>query len=527
MTQEVLLTPEDVRQLAAQGIDAAEAHRQLDLLLQPPAPAQLDRACTPGDGVLQLDAEDLDTLAGTWDAAAAAGRACKFVPASGAASRMFRRLLPYLEANADLDTDAPEAGEELERRAAEGEQAAADLLAFCSRLRDFAFWDALSPELQRRLEADLARGAYRQVVSQLLGSQGLDYAVLPKGLLPFHRYRDGCRSALGEHLVEAVHTLADREGRCRLHFTVPARFEARFREHLDAVAARLHEERGVHFDIGLSVQAPSTDTLALSQEDRLPFRETDGRLLLRPSGHGALLSNLTALEADLVLIKNIDNVLPDARKATTLRWKRVLGGYLVQLQARIFELLEELHTRNSEAEIDAARELCREHFGLPIDAWPESRAARREFAILQLDRPLRVCGVVKNEGQPGGGPFWVRAPETGAVTPQIVETAQVDLKNPKQRQILTESTHFNPVDLACGVRDWRGAAFDLQRFVDPRAVFLSIKSHQGRELRALERPGLWNGAMAHWNTVFVEVPAETFAPVKTVFDLLKAEHRQD
>ena len=508
-------TPQDLRQLADRGITPDEAQRQLELLISPPAPSSLERSCTVGDGLRQLDPERHEELLARFETAVAAGRVTKFVPASGAASRMFQRLEPYLDEQSELKVT------ELEKRAGEGEQAAADLLAFCARLTDFAFWDALPSALRRTLRQDLRRGSYRRVLVTLLSERGLSYAKLPKALLPFHRYPRGSRTALEEHLAEGLAYARDAAGTCRLHFTVPAHYEEPFRSHLETAGNGLPQAADTHFEIALSLQSPATDTLAATL-DHQPFRCEDGRLLLRPSGHGALLCNLQELGADLVFIKNIDNVVPDHRRGLTVRWKKILGGYLVELQERIFALLARLHSQPADdAAVAEALGLLREHFFLDPATVPADAAARRAFARERLDRPLRVCGMVPNSGQPGGGPFWV----AGELAPQIVEAAQIDLSCPRQRQIMTSATHFNPVDLVCGLLDWQGRPFDLQRFVDPRAVFITRKSHRGQALKALERPGLWNGSMAYWNTVFVEVPAETFAPVKTVFDLLKTEHR--
>ena len=298
---------------------------------------------------------------------------------------------------------------------------------------------------------------------------------LPKGLLPFHRFGATTRTAFEEHLVEAAAIVRDGSGQCRLHVTVSPDHRAAFESALESARPRLEGETGARFDVTFSEQSPSTDTVALDESGRL-FRDEDGRILFRPGGHGALLKNLQDTGGDVVLVKNIDNVVPDARRGPTILWKRLLAGYLAR------------------RERDSAR-----------------------------DRPLRIVGVVRNEGEPGGGPFWVAGP--GGESRQIVESAQVNLADPAQAAIWGAATHFNPVDLACSLRDAAGRPFDLARFVDERAVFVSKKTHGGRPLRAFERPGLWNGAMAHWETVFVEVPGLTFAPVKTILDLLRPEHQ--
>jgi hypothetical protein len=308
----------------------------------------------------------------------------------------------------------------------------------------------------------------------LLAPEGLGYAELPKALIPFHRYPDGPRTALEEQVIEAGRYASDRERACRLSFTVPPSYEERFRRLAGAAA----ERSGVAPRLQLTHQEPATDTLAVDL-DGGPARCADGSLLLRPGGHGALLGNLERSGADVAVVKNIDNVVPDRLKDTTARWKKLLVGYLTSLQAALGQ---------------------------------------------HLQRPLRVCGVVPNQGQPGGGPFWVHGAD-GRLSVQIVESAQVDLNDREQRAVWQSATHFNPVDLVCALRDPRGQPYALGRYVDPQAVFIAAKHHAGEPLRALEHPGLWNGAMADWYTVFVELPAETFAPVKTVLDLLRPEHQ--
>jgi hypothetical protein len=353
----------------------------------------------------------------------------------------------------------------------------------------------------------------------------LDYANLPKGLLKFHRYTDHCRIPFEEHMVEAAATVCDRHGVARLHFTVPLEYQDTVKQYLDRVRPR-YERSGRRYDITLSPQKPSTDTLAVDLEHR-PVRDQNGQLLFRPAGHGALLENLHDLQGDIIFIKNIDNIVPDHLKHETNASARMLGGYLVALQQDIFGYLKQLETSRVETS-------CLQHiFAFARDTLsivvPEhiacgSERAQVEFLRQALNRPLRVCGVVRNAGEPGGGPFWVEN-EAGEVSLQIIETSQVDPQDPEQQAILAAATHFNPVDLVCGVRDYLGRPFDLRRFRDPNTGFISRKSYAGMPLKALELPGLWNGSMAHWHTVFVEVPLNTFHPVKTVFDLLRPGHQ--
>jgi hypothetical protein len=508
------LTAEDLEQIDRRGIAPEEIRRQWTLLRAPPPPAPLDRPCTVGDGILALTPEAQDERIALFEPTAAAGRWSKLVPASGAASRMFRFLLHHLE---------------------EGQEPDPAVLAFCSRLQDFAFWPTLANGAQQRLESWQRRRAFRELLRYLLlqeeGAAGLGLGERPKGLLPFHHDPAGGEphTPVAEHLLEAAHLVRDQSGLCSVLFTVSPESLPAFEAHVEAVQAPLEATRGVRFRIRLSPQSPTTDTVALGSDGNL-VRDEGGELLFRPGGHGALISNLEAMAregADLVLIKNIDNVQPEGSTALTLRWKKILGGTLVEVQARAFALLERLHAGGEgEAVVEEALLFLQETFGLDparLDGLPTDPVSRRAFAIEQLHRPLRVCGVVPNRGEPGGGPFWVHT--ASGITPQIIEGAQIDTADARQRAILATATHFNPVDLACGVRDFRGEPFDLARFVDPRGAFVAEKSYRGKQLRALERPGLWNGAMAHWNTVFLEVPAATFTPVKTALDLLRPEHQ--
>lgn len=516
-----LLLPTDPPLLDSLGIGLDEAERQLALLAAPPPPVRLARPCTPGDGILRLDPAREEELLARFEDARLEGRGLSFVPASGAASRMFGSLLAFLESGARGSR------EELAAAARAGDRTAGDFLAFVDGLRHLALREALADEMARSgrdLGALLAAQDWEPILRALLEAEGLDYASLPKGLIPFHRARGGARTALAEQLAEAAAYLADAEGRCRLHLTVSGTHREAFEAALAALRPRLESRLRVRFEVAFSEQSPATDTLAVEADGR-PLRDAEGRLVLRPGGHGALIGNLDGCGGDLVFLKNIDNVVPDGRREIPLRWKRLLGGLLLELQELCFGYLERLESGElSDEELAKALGWASERFGGGGTDEAAEPGAARELLRARLERPLRVCGMVPNQGEPGGGPFWVRGPG-GGESPQIVEGSQVDREDPEQRGLLESATHFNPVDLVCGLRDHRGRPFDLQRFVDPAAVFLSEKSWRGRPIRALERPGLWNGSMAGWNTVFVEVPAETFNPVKTVLDLLRPAHR--
>ncbi len=506
-------TPQDEAQLARRGLDVAEAARQLRQMAAPPAWARLDRPCTVGDGIVRLGEARIEALLARHAAARAAGRVTAFVPASGAATRMFRELALAAELPGEL------LPAEVEAAARAGNVAAAALHAFGAAFDRFAFRDELAAHLAARgldaarLQAD---GPWRPLLVALLGEDALDYARRPKALLPFHRTAAGVRTAFEEHLAEAPELVGDAQGTCRLHFTVSSEHRAGF-EALDArVRAAAEARLGVRYELGFSEQHPATDTLALDDAGAV-VRASDGTLLFRPAGHGALLRNLGELAADLVFIKNVDNVSVDRIEGATALWSRVLVGFAAELAAEAHALAGRLDDTHDETAVADAARFAHAALGEHVQG-----AERAALAAL-LARPVRVCGMVPNTGEPGGGPFWVRG-EDGRVTRQIVESAQVAPEG-EQQALLGRATHFNPVFLAAALRDAHGRPWDLEHFVDARAAIVTRKSAGGRELRALERPGLWNGAMAHWNTVFVEVPLAVFNPVKSVLDLLRPEHQ--
>jgi hypothetical protein len=356
----------------------------------------------------------------------------------------------------------------------------------------------------------------------------LDYGALPKGLLKFHQYPSGNRTAFEEHLVEAIHTVRDDKGICRLHLTVTPEHEEAFRQCFERVRSWYEQQFQCLLQVTFSVQKHSTDTIAVDLENR-PFREKDGRLLFRPGGHGALLSNLADVGGDLIYIKNIDNILPDRLREPTILWKKVLGGLLVEIQKTIFGYVRQLMEGSTDIElIEMAMDFAKNRLLVlePKTFKQWSAEKKRNFLLNRLNRPLRMCGMVRNEGEPGGGPFWVEGKD-GSLSLQIVENVEVNPGSSEQQAIWGSSTHFNPVDLVCAVRDFRGNPFPLKDYINPEAVFVSQKSKDGRDLKSLELPGLWNGAMAEWITLFVEVPIATFSPVKTINDLLKPEHQAE
>lgn len=505
----------DLRQLADRGMSPEDARRQLELLRRGRGTVRLARPCTPGDGIDTIAAAQRPELLRLQEEAALEGRFLKFVPASGIASRMFQDLAAFGEPCRRVRR------EELEARQRAGEAQACALLTFMAEIRRFPFFEDLSRALAGQgsdLERLVAEGPFDEVLAALIGPGGLGLAELPKGLLKFHGYGDTSRTAFEEHLAEAATQIRDRSGTCRLHFTVSPEHRSRFVSLLEEIRPRYERDLHARFEVGFSVQDPATDTLAIDLEGG-PFRDESGRLLFRPGGHGALIGNLEQLRADVVHINNIDNIAIETWRPDARVWKKLLQGFLLKLQEELFRHVRRLEKDNGRDAVREALEFARGrlHLDLPED--------NRQLLLMRLRRPLRVCGVVRNTGEPGGGPYWVQGDDGGASL-QIVETSEVDSASEEQRAIARlAATHFNPVDLACGLRDADREPFDLRRYVDPDRVIVTRKTWGGRELLALERPGLWNGGMAGWITVFVEIPGETFTPVKTVSDLLRPEHQ--
>lgn len=508
------LHPEDIRQLQSLGISEEKFRSDLHALSVGFPPQSLDRSCTINDGIRRLDESQLVHYGAIFDRAASAGRVSRFVPASGAATRMFQHVLALLNQHARITA----------RVLAESTDDAVATAQLVNRIEQLAVYEAL----QANLVADGLswQDYYRTddvapLLERLLTRKGLGLVSRPKALIPFHRYEDHSRTALEEHVVEAADIAVDRHGVCRLHITSSEEHVPAFRETISRMNLD-YRTKGIHLDISLSTQKTSTDTPAVF-DNLEPVRDDGGRMVLRPAGHGALLANLNDIAGDIVFIKNIDNVVHDRLKGETIRYKKALGGLLVALQERVFEYIHSLDEGADESLLAQIEAFCRKELGaVPHQA--QTAASRKDALKRLLDRPLRVCGMVKNQGEPGGGPFWVISPG-GGVTLQIVEKSQVDMADPEQRRRFESSTHFNPVDLVCAMRDYRGHPFDLSLFVDPASGFVASKSYHGRPIRALELPGLWNGSMAHWNTVFVEVPQITFNPVKTINDLLRPEHQ--
>ncbi len=503
-----LFSEKDLQTIATKGIDIAEVLRQLEIFRRRVEPTKLIRPARVGDGIVQVIPEDIDALVSLHNQAASGGRTLKFVPASGVASRLFKDWQSWYR-RGSFDSDESS-------------------MRFLQNIRKFAFYDDLKDAIALHglnVESLIRDKRCVDILAYILTRKGLNYAHLPKGLLKFHIYPGHSRTAVEEHLVEAALYVRDARNICRIHFTVSEEQQSEFRAFLSRVKGRYENLYGVNYEISVTTQLATTDTIAVDMNNR-PFRDRKGEILFRPGGHGALLHNLNAIDGDIVFLKNIDNVVPDRLKDIAVLYKKVLGGYLVQLQDKIFRILNLLSEEGVvDAELSPIIRFCRERLFV---SFPEgfrnySVPAKKEYIFQKLNRPVRVCGMVKNEGEPGGGPFWVEEKD-GTQSLQIVEQDQIDLHSKEQEHIWKSSTHFNPVDLVCGVKNYRGERFDLRLYANRDAVSISLKPYENGELKALELPGLWNGSMALWNTVFVEVPLETFNPVKTVEDLLRKSH---
>ena len=505
-----MLSERDLMQIADKGISEKQIENQLNEFKTGFPFLRLEAAASVERGIVATTAESRDKYEKCWEQFKAAGnKVVKFVPASGAASRMFKDMFAFVDAEYDKPTT------DFEKK-------------YFDNIEKFAFYDELNEACLKNEGKDiptlLADGNFKAVASQMLRPEGLNYGQLPKGLLLFHKYAEGPRTPMEEHLVEAA-LYAASNGEAHIHFTVSHEHMPLFRQKVADKVDFYSKKYGVKYDISFSEQKPSTDTVA-ANPDNTPFRNADGSLLFRPGGHGALIENLNEIDADVIFIKNIDNVVPDRLKDETITYKQVIAGVLVSLQQKAFEYLRllEAGTYNHDKHEEIIRFVQQDLCCRKADIKELEDADLVIYLREKLNRPMRVCGVVKNVGEPGGGPF-LTYNQDGTVSLQILESSQIDKNNAEYMEMFTKGTHFNPVDLVCAVKDYKGQPFNLPDFVDRTTGFISSKSKNGKELKALELPGLWNGAMSNWNTVFVEVPLGTFNPVKTVNDLLREQHQ--
>ncbi|MBO6188806.1 MAG: DUF4301 family protein [Prevotella sp.] len=505
-----MLSQQDLKQIAGKGISEQQIERQLGEFKTGFPFLKLEAAAAIGKGIVApTDAEGKQYIEAWQQYKAEGKKVVKFVPASGAASRMFKDMFAFVDADYDVPTT------DFEKK-------------YFDNIEKFAFYQELDAVCQKNcgkgIKELMAAGEYKAVAAQMLKAEGLNYGQLPKGLLLFHNYPEGARTPMEEHLVEGA-LYAASNGEAHVHFTVSHEHMELFKQKVAQKADLYAQKYGIKYDISFSEQKPSTDTIA-ANPDGTPFRNSDGTLLFRPGGHGALIENLNEIDADVIFVKNIDNVVPDRLKQDTVEWKQIIAGVLITLQKKAFEYLRLLDTgKYTHEQIEemirfVQQDLCCRK----ADIKQLEDAELVIYLRKKLNRPMRVCGVVKNVGEPGGGPF-LTYNQDGTVSLQILESSQIDKSNKEYMEMFTKGTHFNPVDLVCAVKDYTGKPFDLPKYVDPTTGFISQKSKSGKELQALELPGLWNGAMSDWSTVFVEVPLSTFNPVKTVNDLLRDQHQ--
>ncbi|SCY36304.1 protein of unknown function [Nonlabens sp. Hel1_33_55] len=513
------LTATQEEQLKEKGISKKTLEQQIHRFVNGFPTVKLKKAAVVGDGILRISDSEIKDYVEFYDSKREDLDILKFVPASGAATRMFKFLHEFLQ---EYDASEESINSFINRKNAR------DLFTFFVGIEKFPFYDAVIESLKKGIDnwQSLSdRDKKERFVRKMLFKNGFNFSAMPKGLVPFHSYGEHKVTAFEEHLHEASGYAATKN-EARLHFTIAQAYKNHFVNEFDRIEKAVEESTGKNYEISFSYQKPSTDTVAVDMQDK-PIVNKDGTLFFRPAGHGALLDNLNEQDADLIFIKNIDNVTVSNLDEDVSVYKKMLAGVLLKVQEKAFTYLENLQTDSiednafQEMEEFILEQLMRR---LPRDYHKYTTIYKREALIEALNRPLRVCGMVKNEGEPGGGPFWVTN-EYGQSSLQIVESAQVDDDDYRQRNIAANCTHFNPVDIVCGVRDYQGNKFDLADFRDLETGFITHKSRKGHELKAQELPGLWNGAMAHWNTIFVEVPLITFNPVKTVNDLLKPAHQ--
>ncbi len=510
----MLFSEKDVRQLSVKGISKERVEDQIETFREGIPFVHLDKAAVVDDGLLRFSEMEKEGLIQKFEQRQSKLALLKFTPASGAASRMFKGLFNFLET---FDPHNERFDAYLDRTENNA------VRAFFEEWHNLPFYEIVQTRIAGKTASpDIEKYLF---VQEMLSEKGLDYGFYPKGLLPFHRYSDHVATAFEEHLKEAS-LYAETGGVAKLHFTISPQHDTMFRDEFSIAGNWVSTETGTTFEVDYSFQKPSTDTIAVDLDNR-PFRNADGSLLFRPGGHGALIANLNEQEADIVFIKNIDNVVTSRSVETVANSKKVLAGLLLQVQDRVFDFAGQLERSDISVErLEEIRTFLEKELNVRFSDSFQSFSLSQQVRVLQdkINRPIRVCGMVKNEGEPGGGPFWV-TDTNDRISLQIVESAQIDMDNEKQVAILRASTHFNPVDLVCGIRNHKGEKYDLLQYLDAKLGFISSKTKEGRELKALELPGLWNGAMAFWNTLFVEVPVGTFNPVKTVNDLLRPSHQ--
>jgi hypothetical protein len=517
-----MFSKKDLSLIKKRGMDKAKIEEQLKHFETGFPKVKLVNPAIITDGIMRIEDDQINVLRDHYLNRPKKLSVIKFVPASGAATRMFQKLYDFLNTYQETEKDYLTY---MKDKSPEG------MRKFFEDIEDFAFFVDLRAALQRKdldIENLIEKNNFKEILNTLLNLNGLNYSNKPKGLLRFHKYQDYSRTAFEEHWAEALHYAKNYKGTSQLHLTISEEHKKLFARKLKKSKSSFEKKYDGKLKVSFSYQKASSDTIAVDLENK-PFKDVDESLLFRPGGHGALIENLNELKADIVFIKNIDNVVPDRLKDATYKYKEALAGVLLKCQQQLFDYIAELDNKKLELSGEklgemlnfATDKLC---IKTPKSLDTDNLGKLRAYLLDKFNRPIRVCGMVKNEGEPGGGPFWVKNPDSSSSL-HIIESSQIDHDDKKQAKILGASTHFNPVDLVCGINNYKGKKFNLTQFVDPEMGFISKKSHNGLPLRAMELPGLWNGAMADWNTIFVEVPSITFNPVKTIFDLLRVEHR--
>ncbi|MGK7393880.1 MAG: DUF4301 family protein [Candidatus Cyclobacteriaceae bacterium M3_2C_046] len=512
-----MLTNTDLEQIKQHGVSQSTVNEQIERFKKGFPYINILKAATIGNGILKYAAPDTDQLVEHYESMKDL-KILKFVPASGAASRMFKSLFSFLEAYKKQQVTYQDLTSKAKHK---------DVYEFLKNIEHFAFFYSLKNKMAEKgdhLEESLLKQEYDKVLQALLDQQGLNYGNLPKGLLEFHKYDQNTRTPVEEHLVEGANYARSANDQVHIHFTVSPDFMDLFQAHIAASVVHYEQIFKVKYQISFSIQKPSTDTIAVDLNNQ-PFRDQEGSILFRPGGHGSLLENLNEFDHDIIFIKNIDNVVPDQQKGDTYTYKKALAGTLLKYQQKVFKFLEQLEKPDalSEETLDQMLSFVEKELNqVPSGTFSQS-SEKIKYLKTKLNRPIRVCGMVKNEGEPGGGPYWAENPDK-SVSLQVVESSQVNMEDSRQHEIFHNATHFNPVDLVISPKNFKGGKFDLLQYRDPETGFISRKSKDGQELKALELPGLWNGSMSDWITLFVEVPISTFNPVKTVNDLLRESH---
>lgn len=502
----MLFSEQDNKQFRERNISLEEAEKQITRFIKGFSNIHLQRPAILKDGIKTLNENEKSGYIKTFDNIAPEIKIIKFIPSSGAATRMFQPFFKFLELQ---DTGI--------------------IQHFIEKIEKIAFYDDLKKSLQKAdkdINCLIKEKKYTDIINRILESNGLNYKNLPKGLIKFHQYKNNSRTAFEEHIIEAIKFCKSKGNDIFIHFTVSPEHYEKFIEEQNRVFPSIEKYYNTCISISYSFQETSTDTIAVNLNNE-PFRLKDGSILFRPGGHGALLHNLNNLDADLIFIKNIDNIAKEELSETSATYKKITGGMLITLKEKIHNYLKQIGNNEiSENLINNILGFLQQESSIhhPDNIYTYSLKEKAEYCYLQLNRPIRVCGMVKNEGEPGGGPFWIKNAD-GSIALQIVESAQIDNNNKNQIEIFNKSTHFNTVDIACCIKDYKGNKFDLSKFIDENTGFIAEKNYQGKKIKALELPGLWNGSMAKWITVFIEVPKNTFTPVKTVFDLLNEGHQ--